>query len=149
MHLTRFTDYGLRLLIYLALNRDELVSIGTVAEAYGISRHHLLKVERQLAQLGVLEAVRGKGGGVRLARDPREIRVGAIVRSIEPSFAIVECLAPEKDHCGLTATCCLKPALAVARDRFLEALDEYTLAMIAEPCEELRVRLGIEVAERL
>lgn len=128
MHLTRYTDYSLRVLIYLASHRDKLATIGEIATHYGISRNHLMKVVHQLGANGYIDTLRGKGGGIRLARPPEEIVVGKVVRSMEENMAIVECFTPNTCDCILAPGCLLKNALDEATQSFLATLDLYTLA---------------------
>jgi Rrf2 family nitric oxide-sensitive transcriptional repressor len=128
MRLTQFSDYALRALLYLGSNSDRLVSVGEVARAYRISYHHLVKVAGMLVDLGLVEAVRGRGGGLRLARSPEEINVGWVVRHTEADFHLVECFDAERDTCPITPACALKNVLREARDAFLATLDRYTLA---------------------
>jgi len=128
MKLTTFSDYTLRVLMFLALNRERLATIPEVAAAYAISENHLMKVVHQLALSGVIESVRGKGGGIRLARKPEDIRLGQIVRSSEGSAAIVECLSDDAATCCIAPACKLKGVLLRAFDSLYATLDEYTLA---------------------
>lgn len=128
MQLTRFSDYSLRVLIYLALHRDRWVTIDEIARGYGISQSHLMKVVQQLGQLGYVETLRGRGGGLRLAREPEAIRVGRVVRDTEENLTLVECFDPETDRCAISPACGLQGALARALQSFLATLDEYTLA---------------------
>jgi Rrf2 family nitric oxide-sensitive transcriptional repressor len=127
MQLTMFSDYALRVALYLATH-DELVSIGEVSRAYGISSAHLTKVAQRLTELGVVEAVRGRGGGLRLARPPEQIGVGSLVRATEPHLDLVECFDPATNTCPISPACGLKGALEKARHAFLDVLDGYTLA---------------------
>jgi Rrf2 family transcriptional regulator, nitric oxide-sensitive transcriptional repressor len=127
MHLTLFTDYALRSALYLACHPDRLVSVDEVGRAYGISRHHLVKVVQTLVELGVVEAQRGRGGGMRLAMPPSEINVGWLVRRTEPHLNLVECFDLETNTCPIAPACGLKGALQRAQRAFLEVLDEYTL----------------------
>ncbi len=123
MKLTLFTDYSMRVLLYLAARPDRLCSIAEVAQAYRISQNHLMKVVNELARSGYVESVRGRGGGIRLGKAPEEINVGALVRHTEEGFDLVDCgscvIAPA---CGMTGV--LKEALLA----FLTVLDRYTLA---------------------
>ena len=128
MRLTSFSDYTLRVLMYLALERDRLATIPEIAAAYGVSRNHLMKVVHQLAQSGVIETVRGKGGGLRLAREPGAIRIGAIVREAEGAGPIVECLSHGASTCPITPVCRLSRVLVEGFDALYDHLDRYTLA---------------------
>ncbi|OHC65655.1 MAG: BadM/Rrf2 family transcriptional regulator [Rhodocyclales bacterium RIFCSPLOWO2_02_FULL_63_24] len=128
MKLTTFSDYTLRVLMFLALNRERLATIPEIAAAYAISENHLMKVVHQLARAGVIESVRGKGGGIRLARAPEEIRLGQIVRASEGSAPIVECLSDEAGTCRIAPACRLAAVLVRAFDALYATLDEYTLA---------------------
>jgi len=127
MHLTQFSDYALRVSLYLGCHPGTLVSVDEISRAYGISRHHLVKVVQSLTDLGVVEAQRGRGGGMRLAKDPSEINVGWLIRRTEPHFDLVECFDPEANTCPITPACGLKGAIQRARQAFLEVLDEYNL----------------------
>lgn len=127
MKLTTFTDYTLRVLMYLALNQDRLATIQGIAEVYGISQSHLMKVVQHLAKTGVIEALRGKGGGIRLALPASEIRLGRVVREAEGDGPIVECFGAN-DTCRITPNCKLAGALRRAFDALYATLDEYTLA---------------------
>ena len=143
MRLTVYTDYSLRLLIYAALKTDGLTTISEVAEAYGVSRNHLTKVVHQLGLAGYIETVRGKGGGLRLARRPETIRIGDVVRHTEPDMALTPCFKPIDAPCAISPACLLKGALAEARESFLRVLDGYTIADFAGPGARLRTLLGI------
>ena len=130
MQLTKHTDYALRVLIWLA--QRERSTIREIAEANRISENHLMKIVHGLAKLGYVQTARGKGGGLRLARAPREIGVGAVVRDTEQTLHVVECLAHGYGgECLLTRRCGLKAILQEAQDAFLAHLDAYTLADLA------------------
>ena len=133
MRLTVYSDYSLRLLMYAAATRDGLVTIQEVADAYGISKNHLMKVAFELGREGYLETVRGRGGGLRLARAPDKIRLGDVVRTMEQDFSIVECFDAETNKCAITGPCRLRGALSRALKAFFSVLDEYTLADLAAP----------------
>lgn len=133
MQLTRFTDYSYRVLIYLAREADGLATIDEIAAAYGISRNHLMKVVHRLSMAGYVETVRGKGGGMRLARPAREIPLGQVARDMEENMHIVQCLDDTFRNCTLLPSCVLKSALIEARANFLATLDRYTLADLAKP----------------
>lgn len=128
MQLTRFTDYSLRVLIYLGLHQAQLSTIGEIAKNYDISENHLMKVVHALAGHGYIETVRGKGGGMRLSRDPAMINIGDVVRDTEENLDIVECFNPANQACPLLPACALKSVLSEARKSFLATLDRYTLA---------------------
>lgn len=131
MKLTQHTDYAIRVLMFAASKRIEqgentLSSIREIAEAYGISENHLMKVVHKLAGLGWLETIRGRNGGLRLAGDPRSIRVGDVVRAVEEDMNLVECFG-EGSTCPLTSDCRLAKVLDAARSEFLKSLDQHTL----------------------
>lgn len=128
MRLTSFTDYTLRVLMYLALEPKKLATIPEIARAYGISENHLMKVVHQLARSGVVESLRGKGGGIRLARPAAEIRLGEIVRASEGAMPIVECQGDTPDSCCIAPACQLSGILTRAFAALYATLDEYTLA---------------------
>jgi Rrf2 family transcriptional regulator, nitric oxide-sensitive transcriptional repressor len=145
MRLTRFTDYGLRTLIYLALKLDSLASIAGIAAAYGISESHMTKVVHALGRAGVIETLRGRHGGLRLARPAAAIGLGDVVRAIEPELALVECQAGA--HCVIGDMCRLRSIMDEASSAMLGALDHYTIAHIAGPrSEALLRRLGLSDA---
>lgn len=128
MRLTLYTDYSLRVLLYLAYHSDKTVTISELADFYRISRNHLVKVVHELGLSGYILTTRGKRGGIRLARAPDQIVVGEVIRQTEPDFDLLECLNPEADQCVITHTCRLKSVLFTARGNFLGELDKYTLA---------------------
>lgn len=129
MHLKRYTDYSLRVLLYLGLHSERLVTIAEIAATYGISKNHLMKVVKDLVSEGFVKSVKGKSGGLLLARPAEGINIGEVVRKMEADFEVVECLG-EKNTCRIIPACRLKGALREAGQRFLEALDPYTLADI-------------------
>ena len=143
MRLTFSTDYALRLLMLVGLESDRLVTIEEVADRFGISKNHLMKVAYQLGQAGYLETVRGRNGGLRLGRAPSQIVVGEVVRKIEPDFAVVECENPE-GYCRIAPSCTLRSAMPEAVQAFLEKLDEYTLEDLLRPKFKLRQLLGVD-----
>lgn len=128
MRLTRYTDFSLRVLIYLALRPDHLATIEEISEAYGISRAHLMKVVHRLGQGGFVETTRGRGGGLRLAREAERITVGEVVRHSEERMDLVECFDPETNTCRIAPACVLQGVLGEALDAFLGILDACTLA---------------------
>lgn len=127
MHLTVHTDYALRVLTYLALNGSELATINDIADFYGISKNHLVKVVHRLSQDGVIEAIRGRAGGIRLARSPEEVNIGKVVRKTEPGFHMVNCHTDDGD-CRVIEVCGLPEVFAKATRAFLAELDKVTLA---------------------
>jgi Rrf2 family transcriptional regulator, nitric oxide-sensitive transcriptional repressor len=133
MRLTRFSDYSLRVLMYLALREPELGTIAEIADHYGISENHLMKVVHGLAQLAFVTSLRGHGGGLRLAKPPTEISVGEVVRATEADTALVECFNRESNACVITQACTLRHALAKAQEAFYATLDDVTLADLVRP----------------
>ncbi|WP_257450986.1 RrF2 family transcriptional regulator [Archangium lipolyticum] len=127
MHLTLHADYALRVLLYLASNPDRVVSTGEVSDAYGISKHHLVRVMQGLGRHGFVEVRPGRAGGVILARPPSEISVGDVVRRMEPDFHVVECFDPETNKCPIVPACGLIGILNEATRAFQSSLDKYTL----------------------
>lgn len=126
MRLTTFSDYSLRVLIYLAADPDQRATIAQIAQAFGVSENHLMKVVHFLGKEGLLHNVRGKGGGMELARAPDQIRIGSVVRACEVQLP-AECFDPAINRCVITPACKLKHALSRANDAFYATLDEYTL----------------------
>ena len=141
MRLTTMTDYAMRLLMYVAQHPERLCTIAEVAQAYDISEAHLMKITHQLAQSGWLTTVRGKGGGMRLAAAPGDINLGAVVRSIEPDFFLVDCLG-NGSVCKLNGRCRLTGIVSGALQSFMQYLDDYTLAdllpMVTEDVAKVR-----------
>jgi Rrf2 family nitric oxide-sensitive transcriptional repressor len=123
MRLTRYTDYAMRVLLYLGAQPDRVCSIGEIAKAYGISQNHLMKVAHDLGKAGYVEGVRGRSGGIRLAKPADRINVGAVVRRTEEGFELVEC-----GSCLIAPACGLTGVLAEALAAFMAVLDRYTLA---------------------
>jgi Rrf2 family nitric oxide-sensitive transcriptional repressor len=128
VQLTRYSDYSLRVLIYLALEPERLVTIEDIARSYDISKAHLMKVVHELGLRGYVETVRGRGGGLRLARRPEEINVGEVVRSTEGNMDLVECFDPASSQCAIAPACGLRSVLHDALAAFLSVLDRSTLA---------------------
>ena len=145
MRLTSFTDYCLRVLIYAGTKGAGLSTIDEISERYALSRNHLMKVVHRLGQLGYLETVRGKHGGMRLARSPTEIGLGRLVRETEEEFGLVECFHRARSRCRIEPACVLRRALREALDAFLAVLDRYTLADLLAPRAELGRLLGLPV----
>lgn len=131
MQLTHYTDYGLRVLLYLATCEGG-ATIAEIAERYSVSRNHLVKVVHALGQRGYVLTERGRGGGITLGRPAAQIRIGDVVRDMEPNFHIVECFNPVVNECVITPQCLLKHALVDAHQAFMKTLDGYTLADVAK-----------------
>src|SRR5574338_229814 len=129
MRLTAYTDYSLRVLIYLGLRGERLATISELSETYGLSANHLMKIIHNLGKLGYIETVRGRGGGMKLAGNPEEINLGQVVRQMESDFAIAECFDPgRRADCVITPACRLQVILGKAVEAFLDVLDNHTLA---------------------
>jgi Rrf2 family nitric oxide-sensitive transcriptional repressor len=142
MRLTLYTDYSLRILIYLgAAKRDELSTIQDISNAYGISKNHLMKVSHELGKAGYIEAVRGRGGGIRLARQPEYINIGEVVRRMEDDLYLVECFNPSGGSCPISPVCGLKGVLSKALQAYLQVLGEYTLQDLLVNKDDLRAIL--------
>lgn len=136
MRLTTFTDYTLRVLMYLAIEPSRLATIPEIASAYGISENHLMKVVHRLARTGLIESVRGKGGGVRLALPAADIKLGQVIQASEGDAVIVECFSAENNTCCITPACRLTKILADTFAGFYSALDAYSLAdLVTNPLQ--------------
>lgn len=134
MRVTTFSDYALRVLMYLALREDRRATVDEIAAAYAISSNHLTKVVHLLGRAGWVQTVRGKGGGLRLGMPAEEIRVGAVVRLCEGNAAYVECMVQELNHCRIAPACRLSGILNGAFKVFYAELDRHTLAeLVQEP----------------
>ncbi|MEE4661620.1 MAG: Rrf2 family transcriptional regulator [Halieaceae bacterium] len=131
MRLTSYTNYAMRILMYCALHPQDRVTIPEIAEQFGISKAHLLKAARQLGQLGYLQTLRGRGGGVALAMAPEDISVGEVVRSLESADDFVECFNPATNTCRLAGACRLTGLLQQGLEAFYRELDKQTLADLA------------------
>lgn len=142
MRLTVYTDFSLRVLMYLAVSPERRPTIAEIAASYGVSKNHLMKVVHQLGVGGYIETVRGKNGGLRLARAPHEIGLGEVVRRTEPDMALVPCFHPVDAPCVIAPACRLRRALHDARGAFLEVLDGYTLADLVENRNPLALLLA-------
>jgi Rrf2 family transcriptional regulator, nitric oxide-sensitive transcriptional repressor len=133
MHLTLYSDYSMRVLLYLAADPGRVVATEEISNAFNISLNHLVKVVNQLGKLGYLKIKRGRQGGILLAQDPKEIRLGKLVRAVEPDFHLAECFDPATNRCLLSPACGLKGALFEARQAFFKTLDQYTLESVMTP----------------
>lgn len=147
MRLTRFSDYALRVLIYLALHREGLSTIREIADAYSISKNHLMKVVHKLVRLGYIEAVRGQNGGLRLALPQEKINLGELLRHTEEDWILAECFSPD-NRCVITPTCELKGALKQALDAFMAVLDQYSLDQLIRDDQKTMKLLKIQISPR-
>jgi Rrf2 family nitric oxide-sensitive transcriptional repressor len=143
LRLTVYTDYSLRLLMYLALKDGGLATIAEIAQSYGISKNHLTKVAHQLGVAGYVATVRGRNGGLRLAKPAQAIRLGEVVRHTEPDMALVPCFKPVNAPCPIWRCCVLRKALEKARVAFTSVLDGYSLCDLVQPRAPLRALLSI------
>lgn len=142
MRLTLYTDYALRLLIYLAsMDATDRTTIAEVAETYDIAKNHLTKVAHELSGAGLIKTTRGKGGGLSLGRPPETVCLGEVVRFTEPDMALVPCMEPICDACAILPACELRGALQEAQAAFLAVLDRYTLADLVAHRRELHALL--------
>jgi Rrf2 family nitric oxide-sensitive transcriptional repressor len=142
MRHTSHADFALRVLLYLRVAPGRQGSVGDIAQAHDVSRHHLLKVVHRLAGAGLVATSRGRGGGVRLVRDPSEISVGEVMRVMEKDFAVVECLGPAR-FCRVAGVCGARSVFSRALDAYFEVLDRATLEEIAANDLGLRGALGL------
>jgi len=133
MRVTTFSDYSLRVLIYLGVHDRQIATIAQIAEAYGISANHLTKVVHYLAKGGYIETARGKGGGMRLGLVPEDINLGELVRGTEDNHKLVECFDRNTSDCRIESACVLRAMLGRALDAFFRSLDAYTLADLITP----------------
>lgn len=141
MQLTSFTDYGLRALIYMASLPDgQMTNISQVTDVYGVSRNHMVKIINQLSRAGLVTAVRGKNGGIKLGKPAQTIRVGDVVRELEP-LSLVNC---DSDFCHITPACRLKHVLHIAVEHFIDELNQYTLADMVKDNSPLYKLLLVE-----
>jgi Rrf2 family nitric oxide-sensitive transcriptional repressor len=145
MHLTRQADYTMRLLIHLAVQPEQSATIEQIAQRYGISRHHLTKVAHRAVQAGYVAGVRGRAGGLKLAKSPKDIRIGEVMRTLE-DWNIVECFDTESNACVIAGGCGLQPILKQALDAWFAVLDRYSLADVVRRKSALVQLLGWKLA---
>ena len=148
MRLTLHTDYALRVLMHVGAKGDTLSTIPEIVAHFDVSRGHIMKVVHRLGQLGYIETIRGKRGGLRLARKPAQINVGAVVRDMEEGLAVVGCLESEEPYCRIEECCVLRRALRDATNAFLATLDHYTLADLVKPRALARLLALDDIARR-
>ena len=149
MRLTDYTDYALRVMLYLAVRREGLATIQDISDAYGISKNHLMKVVQRLGELGWVETVRGRHGGLRLAGQSGALTVGQVVRATETDFALVGCIPDDtgsRRHCVIQSQCQLKGMFEAACEAFLLELDRHTIGDLAQPAAPLAALLGLRTA---
>jgi len=147
--LTLYTDYSLRVLLYLARKPDELGTITEISDFFKISRNHLVKVVHNLGMLGYITTVRGKNGGIKLSRSPDKISISNVVMDTEPDMDILECFNPETDQCVISNSCHLKSVLHDAKASFMNILGQYTLADMARPSKTSKpVKVDISKLKR-
>ncbi len=144
MKLTAFTDYSLRVLIYLAAEPGRRATIAEIATSFGVSEHHLTKVVHFLGTRGWMANVRGKGGGLALGKPPEQIAVGRVVRETEGESVIAECFGEADSKCCIAPVCRLRGVLGEAVDAFYSVLDRYTLADLASNRKQLRTILFVD-----
>ena len=148
MQLTRYSDYSLRALIYLGLNRHRRCTIREIATAYGISENHLMKLVHDLGRRGFIATIRGKNGGLELARPASEINLGEVLRATEGNFHLVECFA-DTNSCPIAGPCVLSRVLDEALQAFMEVLDRHTLEDLLTPTDALNRIFAIGQAEAM
>lgn len=142
MRLTMYTDYSLRVLIFLASKQqEELTTVQEISDAYQISKNHLTKIVHSLGKLQLIETVRGRGGGIRLSVDPKDINIGELVRKTEDDFHLVECFDSSKNMCVLSSACQLKGVLYEALQAYFAVLDQYTIADFIRNKDEIHALL--------
>ena len=145
MHITRYTDYSLRVLVFLATQGDRLSTIQQIAESYDISRNHLMKVVHRLNKRGYIETVRGKKGGMRLRLPPSDINIGVLIRETEQELGVVECLS-SGNACKIAPVCGLKSMFSEAVEAFLSTLDQYTLEDVIPPAHRAQLLRLLQIA---
>lgn len=144
MQLKKYTDYALRVLIYTGTKpNNELASIREISEVFHISQHHLGKIVFELNKMGLLETIRGRNGGIRLAKPAEEINVGLLIRRLESDFNLLECFDRGTNHCVISPACTLKHTLNKALNAFFKVLEEYTIQDLINNEEELRELMGM------
>ncbi|REJ09837.1 Rrf2 family transcriptional regulator [Halobacillus trueperi] len=145
MRLKKYTDYALRVLIFTASKRDgELANKKEISEVFHISENHLGKIIHELNKLELIETLRGRSGGIRLAKEPADINIGNVVRAMEDDFHLLECFDCATNYCVITPACKLKGVLHEALRAFLTVLDKYTLEDLLTNKQELRALMGLK-----
>ena len=142
MRLASFTDYSIRVLIYLGIKGDELATVSEISKKYDISKNHLVKVAHNLSKMGLIHSFKGKGGGIRLAQGPESMNIGKIIQDLEKDVVLVECFGIN-GQCKLNPVCKLKAALSVATRSFYKSLESYTLADMIKNKTALKSSLSL------
>ena len=146
MRMTAHTDYALRMLIHLAVGRGRPCTVNDVAETFGLSRNHLLKVAYNLRKMGLVHAARGRSGGISLAIPAADINIGGVIRRMEEDFSVVECLQRDGGTCLISPACRLKAIAAEALEAYLRVFDSYTLADLVRNEAALAALLGDSIS---
>lgn len=133
MQITSYADYSFRILIYLAMKKEQITTIQEISKFYKISKNHLTRIVHRLGELGFIETIRGKGGGICLARPPESILLKEILLQMEPHFHLVECFDSKKNKCKITPFCYLKQILTEAKSNFISTFEGKTLQDITIP----------------
>jgi len=144
MHLSLHSDYACRVLIFLAVSPQDLNSIDEIAVSFGISKNHLVKIVHQLGKKGFVETVRGRGGGLKLAKSPKDISIASVIREMEPHFDAVECMNAAKNTCPIISACGLKPWINKAMLAFLDTLDGVSVADVVRNRKGIQESLEID-----
>ncbi len=139
MQLSLHADYGLRVLLYLGTHPGEVVATQQISDAYGISKNHLVRVMQTLGEAGYVNVIPGRSGGVKLAMDPADIRLGDVIRAAEPNLHLLECFDIETNTCPIISVCGLKTPLIKALDAFIGELNKNTLADLLTPARKQRL----------
>ncbi|KAB8136252.1 Rrf2 family transcriptional regulator [Gracilibacillus oryzae] len=144
MRLKKYTDYALRTLIYTASKKDEKASIKEIADTFFISTEHIRKVVHQLSVNGYIETTRGRNGGITLAKHPKEINIGSVIRLMENDFYMLECFDGEHNQCVITSACSLRHVVGNAMQAFFQVLEKYTLDDLIDNKDELRMLMDAD-----
>lgn len=148
MRLTLHSNHAMRLLMYCALHPGQVLRTVDIARANRISEHHLTKIAQSLASFGIVETIRGRSGGITLAKRPEEINIGQVIRITEDNLELVECFNLDTNTCPLAGACRFNRILNQALNAFLSVLDGYTLADLVVPTSQLRLLLGLDTPQR-
>ena len=148
MHLTTFTDYSLRVLMYLKINDAALATVAEISQYFDVSQNHIVKVVNNLSRLGLIQTQRGKGGGIRLLEAANQQKIGSLVRELEPTKEPVQCINKEGKECAITHACKLNSMIDQAMQNFFDELDNYTLddiVVLSQPSQPvIQIKTGIQ-----